>query len=334
MNKKNRGVPHAAAMPGKKSQLQIVSRRSEPRDKDPDGARTAPPTVSGRWILGALAVMFVAAAFCAWGSLALLFWQGYWQLLYHPAAKVTRKPASVGLAFDPVGFDVTETGSPRLRGWWVPAAPGAPLRRYTVLYLHGQNGNLGGCVDALAALHRAGVNAMAFDYRGYGESEFVHPSEKHWRQDAESALEYLTGTRQIGAGTIVLEGAELGANLALEVAAAHPELAGVVLEAPLEAPLQAIYGDPRSRLIPAHLLVSDRYDSTAAAVALRVPSLWFFSAALPTELGSAEKTPPAYRAVTAQKIFVRVPASTNRQKDFADALSRWLDGLHGGDAKP
>ena len=73
---------------------------------------------------------------------------------------------------------------------------------------------------------------MIFDYRGYGQSLFSHPSEARWRQDAEWALEYLTATRHVPAGAIVVDGSALGANLALEIAAAHPQLAGAVLQSP------------------------------------------------------------------------------------------------------
>ena len=217
----------------------------------------APPTVSGRWLLAAFAIVVPAAAFCAWAVLCLLFWQGSWQLLYHPASAITRTPAALRLAFDPVEFDPTDTGAPQLSGWWIPAVPSA---RSTVLYLHGQNGNLSDTLDGLASLHAANVNILAFDYRGYGHSQFVHPSQARWRQDAESAIEYLTQTRHIDPHSIVLVGSALGANLALEVAAAHPELAGAVLENPLDSPANAIFNDPRARLVPAHLLVNDRFD--------------------------------------------------------------------------
>src|ERR1700739_1839216 len=103
-------------------------------------AAAPPPTVSGRWLLGAIAVAATAAGLCAWGVLCLLFWQGSWQLLYHPTAAIARTPAAVGLTFDPVGFATTDTGAPQLTGWWIPAGSTA---RFTVLYLHGQDGNLG-----------------------------------------------------------------------------------------------------------------------------------------------------------------------------------------------
>jgi hypothetical protein len=198
-------------MPHRKPQPKPVPR--------PARTNAATPTISGRWLLSAIAIVVPLAAFCAWAVLCLLFWQGSWQLLYHPTSAITRTPASVGLAFDPVGFAPTDTGAPQLQGWWISAAPSA---RNTVLYLHGQNGNLADTLDDLASLHAAGVNVLAFDYRGYGQSQFAHPSEARWRQDSEWALQYLTATRHVDPRTIVLDGRALGANLALEVAAAHP----------------------------------------------------------------------------------------------------------------
>jgi len=285
--------------------------------------REKPQLVSGRWLLAAVCGTIAAAAFCGWLGLCLLFWQGSWQLLYHPAAAIARTPASVGLAFDPVTFAVTDTGVPRLKGWWIPAAEGARLARFTVIYLHGQDGNLADTVDALVRLHGVGVNVLAFDYRGYGASQFARPSERNWRQDADWAVDYLTGTRQIAAGTIVLDGTGLGANLALEVAAEHSELAGVVVDSPIDDPARAIFKDARARLVPARLLVRDRYDLNAAAAALRVPMLWFERA----NTAGTTQEPQVYKKVVTHKMIVWLDPAKDVNKEAADAMSRWLDGL-------
>ena len=283
-----------------------------------------PPTVSARWLISAAGIAILAAGLCAWGVLCLLFWQGSWQLLYHPVSAITRTPASVGIAFDPVAFATTDSGESRLKGWWIPATADAPFSRLTVLYLHGQDGNLSGTVDTLAQLHAAGVNVLAFDYRGYGQSRFEHPSEARLREDAEWALAYLIGTRHVAASSIVVEGRSLGANLALEVAAAHPELAGVVLEEPLIDPAGAIFNDPRSRMVPAHALVSDRYELNAPATSLRIPSLWILS----TERNRdwAIDRDPLQRVTSAKRVVWLVPAK-HEQKDFQDALQRWFNEI-------
>jgi uncharacterized protein len=326
------GEQRAAIMSRKKNHIQNVPREHAAGTKTiPSGtqSRGKPPVVSGRWLLAALCATIAAAAACGWLVLCLLFWQGSWQLLYHPAAAahpsaaVKRTPASAGLAFDPVAFAATDTGVPRLKGWWIPAAQGARLGRLTVVYLHGQNGNLGDTVDAVARLHEAGVNVLAFDYRGYGESQFAKPSERNWRQDAEWAVDYLTGTRQIDAGTIVLDGTSLGANLALEVAAEHPELAGVVVDSPMVDPMAAIFNDVRARIVPARLLVRDRYDLDAAAAADRVQVLWLERA----DAASPTREPEAYKRIAAHKMIVWVNPAGDLYKQTEDAMSRWLDGL-------
>ena len=272
--------------------------------------------------MAALGVVLAIALVCAWGSFCLLFWQGGWQLLYHPTSRVAHTPAAVGLRFEPVGFAATDTGAPRLRGWWIPAAD-ANAARYTVLYLHGRVGNMGDCVDKLAAIHAAGVNILAFDYRGYGQSEFVRPSEKHWREDAEWALEYMTGTRRIAAKQIVVAGSGLGANLALEVAAAHAELGGVVLDEPLNAPADLVFSDARAKLVPARLLFRDRYALRPPAASLRVPSLWIVGGGA-SSAASEEGLRTAYDAAPAPKTLVRTAGG-----DKAAALRTWLAGLHG-----
>ncbi len=282
--------------------------------------------VSGRWLISAVVLSIAGAALCCWAALCLLFWQGSWQLLYHPTAQVTRTPASVGLTFDPIQFAVSDAGQPRLKGWWIPAASGASFSRFTVIYLHGQKGNLSDTVDSLLRLHGAGVNVLTFDYRGYGQSQFVRPSEAHEREDADWAIEYLTETRHIDPATIVLDGDELGANLALEVAASHPELAGVVVNSPLLTPMDAIFKDARARLVPARLLVRDRYDLNAAAASLRIPLLWF---KVESEPGQSAKEPEAYHKVSARKMLVWLNPSGDTGKQQTDALERWLDELAG-----
>jgi len=237
---------------------------------------------------------------------------------FRPVAGERRGFDDRGGGVVPVALATTEAGEQRLRGWWIPAAPGAAASRFTVLFLHGQNGNLGDTVDALARLHAVGVNVLAFDYRGYGQSQFARPSEAHWRQDAEWALEYLEGTRHIDPGAIVLDGTGLGADLALEAAAAHPELAGVVLDTPTAAPMNAIFSDARARLVPARLLVHDRYDIDAAAAAVRIPVLWF-------ERPMQDEESKAYAQVAARKMIVWINPEGDTNQQFEDALSRWLD---------
>lgn len=278
----------------------------------------APPTVSARWLLTALAIAIPTALFCTWAALCLLFWQGSWQLLYHPTSAVAHNPAEAGLAYDPVSFATTDAGVTQLQGWWIPA----PAAYYTVLYLHNQAGNMGNTISALAEFHAAGVNVLDFDYRGYGQSQFEHPSEARWLQDAGWAIDYLIGTRHIDPHSIVIFGSSLGANLAIEIAATHPDLAGVVLESPLDAPVSVIFSDSRAKLVPAHLLVRDRYDLDEPAAKLRVPSLWLVQTQTSGQAASSS-IDLAFEKVNARKQRAAIQAGQNTTQ----LLTNWLSSI-------
>ncbi len=278
----------------------------------------APPTVSARWLLTALAILIPTALLCTWAALCLLFWQGSWQLLYHPTSAIAHTPAEAGLAYDPVSFATTDIGVTQLQGWWLPA----PAARYTALYLHDQAGNLGDTISTLAEFHAADVNILAFDYRGYGQSHFAHPSEARWLQDAAWALDYLTGTRHIDPHSILIVGSGLGANLALEIAAARPDLAGVVLQSPLDAPVNVIFNDSRAKLIPARLLVRDRYDLNAPATKLRIPSLWLVQTQASGQ-ASSSGVDFAFEKVNGQKQHVIVQAG----QSTTQLLTNWLSSI-------
>jgi len=309
-----------------------------------------PPTVSAPWLLTAAVISILAAALCGWGVLCFLFAQGSWQLLYHPASAITRTPASAHLAFDPIAFASNDSGLPRLAGWWIPAAPDARYAHFTVLYLHGQEGNLSNAIDDLAFLHSTGLNVFAFDYRGYGQSQFQHPSEALCLEDAGFALTYLTQTRHLPSDAIIVAGKSLGANLALDFAAAHPELAGAILDEPLDAPMSAVFNDPRAALVPARLLDRDRFNADAAASALRVPALWFNVPTLVLEmkpsgsiLPSANRpapTPQPYSRITARKTIVSpetregTPHDPALEAQRSAALTRWLDDLSVNPVRP
>lgn len=306
--------------------------KSNARTKPPRPGATVTPqsrgvdpsaqTVSVRWIAAALAIAIAGAALCVWAALCLTFWLGSWQLLYHPKSAIVQTPAAARLQFDAVDFATTESGQPQLHGWWIP---GPPESRFTAIFLHGADGNIGDAVPALAPLHDAKLNLLVFDYRGYGASRFVRPSEAHWREDAESAIRYLTDTRHVPANSIVLAGSDLGANLALEVAGGHSELAGVVIEDPLASPTDGVFGDPRARLIPAHLLFRDRWNLLASAAGLHIPLLWFENPR--PQPKARELIDRAYEEIAARKVRVWLADSPGTMKNYAEAVSRWVDDL-------
>ena len=318
-------------------------------DKAIDDLRQSPgafPNVSPRWLAGAAAIAILAALACAWLTLCLLFWQGSWQLLYHPTATITRTPASAGIPYEPIKFAATETGTTQLTGWWVPYTPPihfvqngsdsftlAPPAKssLTVLLLHDANGNLSSAVDTIAALHSQHLNVFAIDYRGYGQSLPAKPSEAQLRQDAESALSWLTITRNIPAQTILVYGVGLGASLAadlaVEPASVHSKLAGVILDQPSGEIMAPVFNDSRSRLVPVHWLVKDRYDLYASTGALDLPSLWLLPQSRVGNPSPKTEASDAYTRAHGQKSAAWLKPPIAADPHLAETLRRWLDDL-------
>lgn len=243
---------------------------SRPHPRSPQVGQTgAPPTVSGRWLLAALAIALIGAAFCGYCTLALLFYQGQWQMLFHPTRAITTTPASAGVTFEEVHFDVTNAGNPRLEGWWIPAPPATG----TILYLHGASGDLSGCVAELAVLHQLGVNVFAFDYQGFGRSVGRHPTERLAGVDSIAAWTYLTDTRHIPAKDIVVFGDGVGTVFAAQLAAQFAP-AGAILEDPGPTARQIFLSDGRARILPLSLLQKEFLDPAPAIAHSHVPLLF------------------------------------------------------------
>ncbi len=226
-------------------------------------------TVDPVWLLKAAGITLATAALLAYVSLCVYIYVGAWRNLLRPVAAIAQTPAE---PYTPVRFDAAETGRPRLSGWWIPAAIGG-ASSFTVLFLHGGDGSLGSTVPELDQLHQAGVNIFAVDYRGYGQSEGPHPTEKRMLEDSSAALDYLVHTRHLTPATVLPLGNGLGAVFAAELVKNHAELPAVVIDNPWPNAAEHVIHDPRYRLLPISLLLEDRFDLEDALKDLDKPKL-------------------------------------------------------------
>lgn len=202
----------------------------------------------------------------AYAGLALYVYLFQERLVYFPelpSRRVDATPASIGLAFEPVGL-VTEDGE-TLAGWFVPA----PSPRGTVLYFHGNGGNIGHRVEIVRDFHELGLNVLIFDYRGYGESS-GSPGEQGTYRDAMAAWRHLTETRHIPAASIVLFGESLGGAVAAWLAEHHTPGALVLYAAFTSVADMARTLYP---ILPARLVIRLGYDTRAALASVACPVL-------------------------------------------------------------
>jgi len=98
--------------------------------------------------------------------------------------------------------------------WWLPNAdPAAP----TLLYLHGTFRNLYQNLPKIEALREAGFSVVAVDYRGWGDSTPIIPSEATIVADAWRAWDELA-QRQPNPRKRVIYGHSMGGTVAVALA--------------------------------------------------------------------------------------------------------------------
>ena len=171
------------------------------------------------------ALFFLLAAAAAYAALVLLVSCSQSRLIYFPdmpSRELAGTPKQIGLDFESVEFG-TDDGV-RLHGWFVPAAePGG-----TLLFFHGNAGNISHRLDSLRIFHDLGLSTLILDYRGYGQSAGT-PSEEGTYRDAEAALRYLQSQRGVAANDVIVFGRSLGAAIAAHLASRH-QVRALILE--------------------------------------------------------------------------------------------------------
>jgi uncharacterized protein len=172
--------------------------------------------------------------------------------------------AASGLPLEDVWFQAAD--GTKLFGWYVAVQTDSPV----ILWCHGNAGNIINRLDNLRYLYRAELSVFLFDYRGYGRSQGIRPTEEGLYRDAIGAYDYLTRVRMIKPERLVIFGRSLGAAVAVEVAARKPA-AGLILESPfpsIEAVAKFYYGG-----LPVHWLLGAEFRLIDRLPQLSLPKL-------------------------------------------------------------
>jgi len=186
----------------------------------------------------------------------------------------------------------------QLHAWFLPSSdPGAPV----MLYLHGARWNLTGSVTRIERLRRLGFCVLAVDYRGFGRSTNVSPTDENAYQDAEAAWDYLAKVAPGRPRYIV--GHSLGGAIAVELARRHPEAKGLVLEATLTS-VQDMVDQSAWGFLPVALILTQKFDSLSKIGEVKMPVMIAHGtrdSTVPFQMGER-----LYEAAHAPKRFVKV----------------------------
>ncbi|MCP4602663.1 MAG: alpha/beta hydrolase [Proteobacteria bacterium] len=235
------------------------------------------------------------------------------KLVYFPSSEIDETPDETGLPFDNVWLNTSD--NIKLHGWFISAKNESAV----VLLCHGNAGNISHRLSLVRMLINLDLSVFVFDYRGFGKSD-GSPDEEGTYLDAEAAWKYLTETRGIAPGRIVVHGRSLGGPIASHLAVDHTPGALVVDSSFTSLPDigQEIYP-----FLPVHLLSRFDYFTLQNVTKVRCPVLVIHSPS--DDIVPYHHGEKIFEAAPEPKRFLKVHGGHN--DNFAVSSSTYGGGL-------
>ncbi len=248
------------------------------------------------------------------------------RFLYQPIRQISCTPVKFGLDFEEVYFKTADRLL--LHGWFVPA----PNAKFTVLYCHGNGGNMMYFLDTVNFLNKLGLNCFVFDYRGYGESQGT-TSENGTYLDARAAYRWLKKKKGVEPQQIILFGWSLGGSIAAYLAT-KVKSAALVIENAFTS--YSAIGQKFYPYMPVKLFTRFDYPTINYVRKVTCPVLVIHSKndeIIPFEFGleifDAANEPKRFVEIFGrhQRRYRHVPGRTKRGDAYEKAWTNWLTFL-------
>jgi pimeloyl-ACP methyl ester carboxylesterase len=249
-----------------------------------------------------IVLILLIALLISYGGATWYLWEHQRDLIFVPSRDLHQSPTDADLKYEDVWVPIGGDQSISLHGWLLQSGDPAAT---AILYLHGNDLNLGANVERIARLNKMGFTVLAVDYRGYGKSGGGFPSEIQVYEDAQAAWDYLVQVRHVDPAKALIYGHSLGGAIGIELALRRPEAAGLIVESTFTSipeMAKAAYW-----MFPADWLLNQRFDALAKVPMLRMPVLFIH--------GTADK---------------EVPYAMSERLFNAARGSKWLTLIPGG----
>ena len=186
--------------------------------------------------------------------------------IYFPDKELESTPQDLGLNYEDLYFRTADGMT--LNGWLVGAKPGRP----TLIFCHGNAGNISHRLDKISIFCNLGINVFIFDYRGYGRSE-GQPSEQGLYDDAAAAYDYLVSRNDMDTDKIIIYGCSLVGAVATDLAARH-KIAALILDSTFPSAV-----DMAKVILPfaPSFLIRSKMDSATKIKHILAPKLFIHS---------------------------------------------------------
>lgn len=251
----------------------------------------------------------------------LIIYFGFYEKwgIYYPSKNITYTPKDIGLLYEDVFLKTAD--QVRLNAWFIPAQS-----TLTVLFLHGNAGNLSNRLEIIKLLNKLKLNVFIVDWRGYGKSQ-GSPHEEGLYQDALGAYNYLVKEKNISPDSIVVYGKSLGAGVGVDLVS-KVEVKGLIFDSGFTCAR-----DLARRFypyLPAQYFLRVKYDSLIKISKISCPKLVIHSEndeIIPFKLGKK-----IFEAATPPKQFTQLRGSHNEAifsdiEKFSSELLAFLKSL-------
>jgi fermentation-respiration switch protein FrsA (DUF1100 family) len=213
---------------------------------------------------------------------------------------------------------VNSTDGTRLNGWFFASQAKPELA--TLIFFHGNGGNISNVGWLAQRFASHGFNVLIFDYRGYGASEGVAAKESDLYADGDAAVAFVMNKKGIHSEQIVLYGHSLGTAIVADVASRRP-FGAVVLESGFSS--ASSVATSALPWLPGflHFLGKNRFESARKLNSVKCPIL--------IAHGDADRTIPTseaqllYTAANGPKKLLIVPGAGHVV--FGSADEQYLD---------
>lgn len=186
--------------------------------------------------------------------------------IFYPSRNIEITPQRMNLPYEDA--TVTTEDGIKINGWLLLHSKA----KCTVLFFHGNAGNISDRLVKLKFFHGLGVNVFIIDYRGYGRSQ-GKPTEKGVYLDGIAAYDFLKARPDIGTLPIVIYGGSLGGAVGIDVASRR-DVAGLIIDSSF--PSAASMSKVIYPVIPTFLL-SVKFDSKSKIKNVTIPKLFMHS---------------------------------------------------------
>jgi len=246
-------------------------------------------------------------------TLVVLMYVFQRKLMYLPHKEIGA-PAQYGLSNFSEAFLTTKDGI-KIQTWFSEAKDGFP----TIIYFHGNAGNIANRGDIYSALAAKGFGVLGVSYRGYGRSE-GSPDEQGLYSDARAAIEYIQKNKRVAAQNIVLYGESLGTGVATQMATEF-NIGALILQ----APYRSVSGRAAEidSFIPVTLLIKDKFETIKIIASVKAPLLIFHGESdgvIPVGHGRS-----VFETATAAKRAYFMPGVTHNDFDSSIISAHVLD---------